>query len=82
MTNDKEVKFSCPACGTELNVETSDRAEKEHEQMGEDHQNMTKNKVVKQPNAATMPMDQLKNKLSAIPGMPQNPKVPPNLNSY
>lgn len=50
--------------------------------MGEDHQSMTKNKVVKQPNAATMPMDQLRNKISAIPGMPQNPKVPPNLNSY
>lgn len=82
MTNNKEEKFNCPACGAALNVETSEHADKEHEQMGEDHQNMTKNKVVKQPNAATMPMGQLKNKISQVPGMPQNPMVPPNLNSY
>lgn len=75
MDMEKESKFKCPACGEDLVVESKGS------DMGEDHQNTTKNKVVKQPNAATMPMGQLKNKLSQVPGMPQNPSVPPNLGS-
>lgn len=76
---DKDSYFKCPNCDADLCVETS---KDEKNEPGEDHQNMTKNKVMKQPNAATMPMNQLKNKLSQVPGMPQNPSVPPNLGSY
>jgi hypothetical protein len=73
----KDSSFKCPACDADLMVKSDSGSD-----MGEDHQNITKNKVVKQPNAATMPMGQLKNKLSSTPGMLQNPMVPPNLNSY
>jgi hypothetical protein len=73
----KDSSFQCPACGKDMVVKSDSDSD-----MGEDHQNMTKNKVVKQPNTATMPMSNLKSKISQVPGMPQNPTVPPNLNSY
>jgi hypothetical protein len=73
----KDPTFKCPSCGEMLSVESAGDSNADHEQM-----NDKKNKVVKQPNAATMPMNNLKNKISQVPGMPQNPSVPPNLNSY
>ena len=82
MDRNKEVTFKCPVCDTEMVIEPKEHSDTEHGQMGEDHTNLNKNKVVKQSNAATMPMDQFRNKLSSVPGMPQNPKVPPNLSSY
>jgi len=73
----EEVTFKCPSCGEMLSVEP-----KENSDEGSDYMSGNKQKSTSQPNAATMPMGQLKHKISQVPGMPQNPMVPPNLSSY
>ena len=60
----KEPMFKCPACGEMLSVETKGESEMEHK------------KPMKKMNAGTMPMGDLKDKITKVP------PVQPNMNSY
>ena len=74
---EKDVQFKCPSCGEMLSVSSKEKSDD-----GTDYSSGSKDKSSMQPNAATMPMNNLKKKISQVPGMPQNPMVPPNLSSY
>lgn len=64
---DKDSYFKCPNCGEELCVETSKEEKGEGEDMGK--------KPAPKMNAGTMPMHDLKSKISSGPTLS-------NLNSY
>lgn len=61
----KDPMFKCPACGEMLSVESKGESDMEHKAM---------KKPMHKDNAASMPMDSLKNKISSGPTM--------NMNSY
>jgi hypothetical protein len=64
MPSDKkqEVTFKCPSCDMEMVVEAKGESDSEHEKFG------------KKPNAGSMPMGQLRSKIT--------PSGQPNLNSH
>lgn len=64
MKDSKEPMFKCPACGEMLKVESKGESEMGH------------SKPMKKMNAGTMPMGDLKDKITT------NPPAGPNLNAY
>lgn len=65
---EKDATFKCPNCGSELSVESKNESDTEHKMMA-------KKPASKPMNAGTMPMNDLKSKISSGPTMG-------NLNSY